>query len=52
MRAWLLLPLLLLSSFAARAADACPQLSQQYSLANLPSSFQLFAPQRQSSTRT
>lgn len=29
MRAWLLLPLLLLSSFAARAADVCPQLSQQ-----------------------
>jgi len=29
MRAWLLLPLLLLSSFAARAADPCPQLAQQ-----------------------
>mgnify|MGYP006187403409 FL=1 len=29
MRAWLLLPLLLLTSGAAYAADACPQLSQQ-----------------------
>ena len=29
MRAWLLLPFLLLSSGAALAADACPQLSQQ-----------------------
>lgn len=29
MRAWLLLPLLLLTSAAAYAADACPQLAQQ-----------------------
>ena len=29
MRAWLLLPLLLLISMAAHAADPCPQLAQQ-----------------------
>ena len=29
MRAWLLLPFLLLTSQAAHAADPCPQLAQQ-----------------------